>query len=374
MFYQNGIRSLGSIKKEMQNRKKVLFILPCLGAGGAERVMSFVCENLDNKLFDTKLIVLGFQKDNVFNVENVAVTYLNKSRLLVAVPSLFKVIIKEKPSFVVGSIIHVNLMMGVFSIFLRKIKFIGREASVVSKMNEFSTFNSKIKAILIKLFYSRLTFLICQSEDMRKDFISTFDLKSSRLVLIHNPITFIPKEESMYKSNSNSENFNFVTVGRLSEEKGYLRIIKGLSKIQNYSFTYCIIGSGPQEEQIKQLVEEYGLNDKVSFIPFTSNVLGELINKNYFIQGSYVEGFPNALLESCTVGTPVIAFNAPGGTKDIVINGENGFFVENENDFSSLLNNLERLKSIDRNKVKLSVINKFNSEKILSQYEELLNS
>lgn len=374
MFYQNGIRSLGSIKKEMQNRKKVLFILPCLGAGGAERVMSFVCENLDNKLFDTKLIVLGFQKDNVFNVENVAVTYLNKSRLLVAVPSLFKVIIKEKPSFVVGSIIHVNLMMGVFSIFLRKIKFIGREASVVSKMNEFSTFNSKIKAILIKLFYSRLTFLICQSEDMRKDFISTFDLKSSRLVLIHNPITFIPKEESMYKSNSNSENFNFVTVGRLSEEKGYLRIIKGLSKIQNYSFTYCIIGSGPQEEQIKQLVEEYGLNDKVSFIPFTSNVLGELINKNYFIQGSYVEGFPNALLESCTVGTPVIAFNAPGGTKDIVINGENGFLVENENDFSSLLNNLERLKSIDRNKVKLSVINKFNSEKILSQYEELLNS
>lgn len=358
----------------MQNKKKILFILPCLGAGGAERVMSFVCENLDNKLFDTKLIVLGFQKDNVFNVENVAVTYLNRSRLLVAVPSLFKVIIKEKPSFVVGSIIHVNVMMGVFSVFLRKIKFIGREASVVSKMNEFSTFNSKIKAILIKLFYSRLTFLICQSEDMRKDFISTFNLKSSRLVLIHNPITFIPKEESMYKSNCNSENFNFVTVGRLSEEKGYFRIIKGLSKIQNYSFTYCIIGSGPQEEQIKQLVEEYGLNDKVSFIPFTSNVLGELINKNYFIQGSYVEGFPNALLESCTVGTPVIAFNAPGGTKDIVINGENGFLVENENDFSSLLNNLERLKSIDRNKVMLSVINKFNSEKILSQYEELLNS
>ena len=73
------------------------------------------------------------------------------------------------------------------------------------------------------------------------------------------------------------------------------------------------------------------------------------------------------------MGTPVIAFNAPGGTKDIVINGENGFLVENENDFSSLLNNLERLKSIDPNKVKLSVINKFNSEKILSQYEELLN-
>lgn len=358
----------------MQNKKKVLFILPTLGAGGAERVMSFVCKNLNNKLFDSKLIVLGFQKDNVFDVENVSVTYLNKSRLLLAIPVLFKVILREKPSFVLGSIIHVNVMMGFFSIFLRKVKFIGREASVVSKMNEFSTFNSKINTLLIKFFYPRLSFLICQSEDMRKDFISTFNLKSSRLVLIHNPITFASKEEFEHRSDYNSENINFVTVGRLSEEKGYFRIIEGLSKIQNYSFRYCIIGSGPQEEQIKQLVEKYGLNDKVSFIPFISNVLEELINKDYFIQGSYVEGFPNALLESCIVGTPVIAFNAPGGTKDILINNENGFLVENENDFSSLLNNLDKVKSFDRSKVKLSVLNKFNSQKILSQYEELLSN
>ncbi|CAA9203394.1 glycosyltransferase [Flavobacterium collinsii] len=358
----------------MQNKKKVLFVLPTLGAGGAERVMSFVCKNLDNNLFDAKLIVLGFQKDNVFDVENVSVTYLNKSRLLLAIPALFKVIIQEKPSFVIGSIIHVNVMMGFFSVFLRKIKFIGREASVVSKMNEFSTFNSKFKTLLIKVFYPRLTFLVCQSEDMRKDFISTFNLKSSSLVLIHNPITFKLKEELEQRNSYNLDNVNFVTVGRLSGEKGYFRIIEGLSKIQGYSFSYCIIGCGPLEKQIKQLVEKYGLSDKVSFIPFTSNVLGELINKDYFIQGSYVEGFPNALLESCTVGTPVIAFNALGGTKDIVMNGENGFLVENENDFSSLLNNLDRLKSIERSKVKLSVINKFNSEKILSQYEELLNS
>ena len=357
----------------MQSRKKILFVLPSLCAGGAERVMSFVSQQLNTNDFKVKLIVLGFEKDAVYNVDSIEVKYLNKKRLLASVTTLFRLLMKEKPSIVVSSIGHVNIMMGFFSLFFRKIKFIGREASVVSKMNEFSKMNSKFNLTLMKIFYPRLSAIICQSEDMRNDFIHTLQLNPSKLVLIHNPITLIPKEESMYKSNPNSENFNFVTVGSLREVKGYFRIIKGLSKIQNYSFNYCIIGSGPQEEQIKQLVEEYGLNDKVSFIHFTSNILGELINKNYFIQGSYVEGFPNALLESCTVGTPVIAFNAPGGTKDIVINGENGFLVENENDFSSLLNNLERLKSIDPNKVKLSVINKFNSEKILSQYEELLN-
>ena len=56
-----------------------------------------------------------------------------------------------------------------------------------------------------------------------------------------------------------------------------------------------------------------------------------------FLQGSYSEGFPNALLESCSVGVPVIAFNAPGGTKEIIDNGINGYIVENEEDYISKL-------------------------------------
>ena len=47
-------------------------------------------------------------------------------------------------------------------------------------------------------------------------------------------------------------------------------------------------------------------------------IIDYLSDSDFFIQGSYVEGFPNSVLESCSVGTPVIAFNCPGGTKEII--------------------------------------------------------
>lgn len=370
MCYLSGIKNLAFIKKQMESKNKILFVLPTLGAGGAERVMSFVCQQLNPMIYEVKLVVLGFQKDNVFNVDTVEVIYLNKLRLLVAIPSLFKVIFKEKPAMVVSSIVHLNIMMGCFSIFFPKIKFIGREASVVSKMNEFAEFNSKLKIVLMKAFYPRLTAIICQSEDMRKDFVETLKLNPLKLVLIHNPVTFLP---SLTRVKNITDKLNFVTVGRLSEEKGYLRILDGLSKIEEYDFHYTIIGSGVQEKLIREKLENYNLTSRVSFISFTSKVLEEVNKNDYFIQGSYVEGFPNSLLESCIVGTPVIAFNAPGGTRDIVKDSQNGFLVENEFEFLSVLNDIDKLKSINNDEVRLSVIDKFNSEKIINQYEALLN-
>lgn len=354
----------------MHPKKKILFVLPSLGAGGAERVLSFVCQQLDPQVFDVKLILLGFKKEAVYTVDNVPVEYLNKSRLLLGIASLFKAIVKEKPAIVVSSIVHLNLLMGCFSLFLPKIKFIGREASVVSKMNEFSKFNSKLNIFLMKVFYPRLAAIICQSDDMRNDFIQTLKLNPSKLFIIHNPITLLPL---LNKTNNLTDIINFVTVGRLSPEKGYLRIINGLSKIKSYDFHYTIIGTGSDEELIKIALKKNNLDQKVTFIPYTNEVLEEINRNDFFIQGSYVEGFPNALLESCIVGTPVIAFNAPGGTKEIVIDGLNGFLAETETEFVSILTNVEQLKAIKNDAVKQSVITKFKSDKIIKQYVALFD-
>ena len=352
----------------MQYKKKILFVLPSLCAGGAERVISFVAQQLNMGDFDVKLIVLGFKKDVVYNVDFIDVQYLNKDRLLTSVVALFRVILKEKPSIIVSTIGHVNIMMGLFSLMFKRIKFIGREASVVSKMNEFSKANSNIIYRLMKFFYPKLSAIICQSDDMKQDFVISFGLNPEKLFIIHNPIT---NSETIISNYIFKDKVHFITVGRLSEEKGYLRIIEGLSKIKNYDFHYTIIGSGPQEGLIKGKLDKLQLNKKVTFISFTSRVLEEVSKNDYFLQGSFVEGFPNALLESCSVGTPVIAFKAPGGTKDIVINGKNGYLVEDELEFENLLNDISKLRSIDKKEVVNSVINKFKASVILKQYQDL---
>ena len=48
------------------------------------------------------------------------------------------------------------------------------------------------------------------------------------------------------------------------------------------------------------------------------------------IQTSEYEGYPNVLIESIALNTPVIAFDCPGGTKEIIQEGLNGYLVINK--------------------------------------------
>ena len=125
-------------------------------------------------------------------------------------------------------------------------------------------------------------------------------------------------------------------------------------------------------DEIMIAIKKYDLVSKVNYIKYTDKVLKELINNDYFLQGSYVEGFPNTLLESCSVGTPFIAFNAPGGTKEIYQPMVNGYLIENEIEYTNVLRTIIEKPSFDRRKVIKSVVDKFSSEKILLKYETLL--
>ena len=89
----------------------------------------------------------------------------------------------------------------------------------------------------------------------------------------------------------------------------------------------------------------------------------------FFYKDPIIEGFPNTALESCAVGTPVIAFNVPGGTKEIIENNINGILVNSEKAFLDILEKIDALKKIYINKkVQEFTYNKFNKEKILNLY------
>lgn len=352
--------------------KKILFILPSLKAGGAERVVSFLAKNLDLNVFEIKIAVVGFKKDAVYNVDDLEVIFFNQNRMLNGVYALYKLIKNENPDIVFGTIRHVNILLGFYNLIFRNVCFIVREASVMSTMLKFSNAKQQIPNFLLKFLYNHLDAIVCQSNDIKKDLINQLGIKESKLTTINNPITQI--EQLSISKSKFSDLINFITIGRLSEEKGHERILKGLAKVKNYSYSYTIIGSGPLELKIKDLANELGILDKVKFTAHTSKVLDFLSNSDFFIQGSYVEGFPNAVLESCSVGTPVIAFDCPGGTKEIIEDGINGFLAVTEDDFAKTLQNLNEIQMFERAIVQESVLTKFSSQKIIKEYENLFLS
>ena len=353
-------------------KKKIIFVLPSLKAGGAERVISFLAKNLNPNIFEIKIAVIGFKMDSVYILDDLDVIFFNQNRLLNGVYPLYKFMKKQKPDLVFGTIRHVNILLGFYNLIFRNLSFIARESSVMSIRNSISNSKQQIPNFLLKLLYNHLDAIVCQSNDIKNDLIHELGIKESKLITINNPITQI-KQLSISKTEY-PEIIKFITIGRLSEEKGHQRILKGLAKVKNYSYSYTIIGSGPLELKIKDLANELGVLDNIKFIPYTSEVLENLSKSDYFIQGSYVEGFPNAVLESCSVGTPVIAFDCPGGTKEIIENGINGFLAVSEDDFVKTLHNLNETPVFKRVTVQASVLTKFSSQKITKDYENLFLS
>lgn len=353
----------------MADKIKVFFVLPTLFAGGAERVITFVSKNLDKEKFDVTLVVIGFEKDSKYDVTGISVIYLSKPRVLSGVNGLIRLIAKHKPQVVVSSISHLNIMAGLISKLFPKIKFIGRHATITNVAQKYKT--QKKKSIISSLInfdqigIKSLDYIICQSSDMKEDFLKIYDIDENRIKIIHNPVT----EIDVLKSNNKQANDvkKFITVGRMTKVKGQSRLLDVLSRL-TIPFKFTIIGDGRDKEELLKKIEDLQLTDKVNHIEHTDNVFSHLIKHDMFLQGSYAEGFPNALLESCSVGVPVIAFKAPGGTKEIVTNEVNGFLVNDEDEF------LERLKdNREWNPKEISehVNKKFNKGKIIGDYEQL---
>ena len=65
----------------MKNKIKILFITPTLKAGGAEKVLTFLYNNISRKKFIPELIVIGSKKDSHFKINSNNVIYLEKDKL-----------------------------------------------------------------------------------------------------------------------------------------------------------------------------------------------------------------------------------------------------------------------------------------------------
>ena len=351
-----------------KKKVKVYFILPTLFAGGAERIISFVSQQMDKTKFNVTLIIIGYEKDSKYDIQGIPVSYLDKDRVLDSVFSLIKLIRKDKPDIVVSSISHLNIMMGLISVLFPKIKFVARQATINKVVKKFKkTQNKSIFRNVFKIddfAIKRLDKIICQSHDMKTDFLESHNIKESKIKVIQNPITF----SNTLKTKSKPHDFvKLITIGRFSKIKGQLRLLDILEKL-DIPFTYTLIGTGSLEDEIFNKIDAYNLRSKINYIPHTYDVGTYLQDHDYFLQGSYSEGFPNALLESCVVGTPVIAFNVPGGTKEIVEDGVNGYLVNDEAEF---LQRLKNTKTWNPEIVRASVLKKFSKEKIIGQYEQL---
>ncbi|MEH7419167.1 glycosyltransferase, partial [Neobacillus drentensis] len=126
------------------------------------------------------------------------------------------------------------------------------------------------------------------------------------------------------------EAVQFVTVGRLIPIKGYERLISALAtcKKEGYSFNLWMIGDGEIRDQLKSMVQQFNLEQEISFLGQKANPYPYLKAADCLICSSYAEGLSTVVIEAIILGKPVITTNC-SGMKEIFGSLECGYICEN---------------------------------------------
>ncbi|RLA82141.1 MAG: glycosyltransferase [Epsilonproteobacteria bacterium] len=357
----------------MTIRKKIIFILPSMEGGGSERVVSILVKHLSREKFDIILVLLRKKGQYLDDLPNdITIIDLNVNAARFAVFKIINIIRKLNPDIVFSTLGHLNILISILKPFLAtKIKFIARESSIVSLRNN-QKYPTALFDLLYKTFYNNFDWIICQSNYMMNDLHNHYKIKKEKMIVINNPVD-IENINQLSKESDNllfeKEKINLLAVGRLEKVKGYDLLLRTLSEL-NSSYHLTIIGEGSEENILKALARTLNVENQINFLGFQKNPYQYMRQADLCILSSQYEGFPNVVLEANVCGTPVVAFECPGGTAEIIENGINGFLVECEN-IKELRTKIEytSLYKFDKNKI-INMINyKYNVDFIIKKYE-----
>jgi glycosyltransferase involved in cell wall biosynthesis len=351
-----------------QLKKKILFVIPSLNSGGAERVVSTLASNLNKNLFEVYLVTL-VKADVNYELDVPHVYHVQAPRILLAMPKLIQLSKSIKPDLLFTTLTYQNVLIVSLISFFKNIKIVCRESTILSINNARLRF-AFLFNFFIKKTYNRFACIVCQSKDMYQDLIKNYLISEKKIKIINNPID-LHLNPFLRSGNRNSTPI-FITVAMLRSEKGVSRILEILSKI-NFDFEYWIVGEGTEREQIITFIDSCpSLQQKVKLLGYQKNVPQLLAQADLFLQGSFFEGFPNALLEAGAQGLPAIAFDCPGGTKEIIKNGVNGFLVEDDNMFLEKIHEAVNM-NWNTKEIRSVVETQFGLPIIIGQYEKILS-
>jgi len=349
---------------------KLLIITPTLECGGSEKFVSLVCEHINTNIFSVCLVVVN-NANPFYKIKNPAIEIidLKKSRVLFSLYAIKKAVNAFDPDIIFSTANHLNLYLAIFkNQFDRKIKFVAREASIVSINSK----QAKIPVLynqLIKKYYRRFDMIICQSAYMQQDLAKNYRTPADKTMVIHNATVEVSNTPVQPNEQNSERIYKFITVARLSDEKGIERLIHAVGLL-SIPFTYYIIGEGSKRTDLQKLIEELQLSDKIFLagqkdIPFSG-----MEDADLFLMGSYYEGFPNVLLEAGAHGLPVVAFNVPGGIAEIITDNENGLLVE-DNDVIAFGTTINKAlaTNFDRNKIIETTKNRFSINNMIAAIE-----
>lgn len=374
----------------MKGMKKVVFFIESFSGGGAERVLYTILRYIKQKKFDITILVVndtGVQKEafhslgyEIKNVLGNKISLLNKIKYKliynilpakVALKWLTKDIDADTyVAFVEGycTKIFSNIPAG-----KRKLAWVHIDLESFPWTIEKGIFHNRSEEVAA---YSKFDNVICVSEEVASVMRNNFEVPEA--MTVYNPIdeTRIAELSKMQTETHIDETyFNIISVGRLTRQKGYDRLIGLMPSIIRRApkVRLFIVGEGEERTTLEVQINSLGLQHHVVLTGFLQNPYSLMSKMDLFVCSSIAEGFSLVIAEAMTVGLPIVSMKCAGPC-ELLDFGKYGILCDSYDDLAEIIVDLycnkQKLSDL-RTKAKAKA-SFFNTDVIVRQIENML--
>ena len=354
---------------------RILFFIPFMNGGGAERVIMTLLTHLDRDRYEPILVMMKKEGRYLSMIPtDIEVVDLKASQARFAVIKIIKVIREKKPDIVFSTLAYLNLIVAIIRpFFSSEMTFIARESNTVSVRNKREKY-PRLFDWLYKKVYKNFDIIVTQARYMRDDLVDNYGIDSEKMVIIYNPVdtTYIAKKSQEDSEVKLPAKYNLLAVGKLGYQKGYDILFPIMTRLDD-SYHLTILGEGRDKEKLEAQIKDLGLTSRVTMAGFSDNPFAYMNKVDLLVLSSRYEGLANVVLEANSCGTATVAFSAPGGVSEIVEDGKNGFLVApfDEEAFAETIMKARRY-DFDTEAIMIATKENYAIEKIIKQYDAIL--
>tara|TARA_B100000787_G_scaffold168410_1_gene157112 strand:- start:3841 stop:4980 length:1140 start_codon:yes stop_codon:yes gene_type:complete len=319
-------------------------------------------EQIPEKTKDIKIIKL-YKKSIINNLPKGGFVRSRFTQLFIFFFSFFKLLRllkKDKPDYLIAHLI-VSLPLIVVAFMQSKTKLVIR-ISGLPKLNLF-------RKIYWKFFGKNVYKVTCPTVATleKLKLLNIFD--QEKLQLLYDPVispkTILYRKNEPIESKYNNKKI-IIAIGRLTKQKNFSLLLHSFAsiKIRHPDYHLLILGSGEEENKLRQIIRNREVSNSVDLIGFKENPYKYLDKAECFILSSLWEDPGFVLLEAAYLNIPIIASNCPNGPAEILQNGLGGFLFENNNE-NELVEAFERYYESSETDLK---IKKIKTKKYLKRF------
>lgn len=325
--------------------KKLLVIAKSLGGGGSEVALVEFLNHLDESKYDVTLLLLDKDTEYKYRLKKkLKIKYIEfDNKIYHSLASMYtlpgKIIKKLKLNkyFLIYNLLAKHSKTQDLSHYDIAIDFYGYGAfttaflalNVNADKKAFWLHDEQMPWITnVERYFNDYDKIFGVSKAIKNTFDSMYPKYKKKSSVFYNVInleSILKKSTEFYPKELKKSVFNIVTVGRLTEQKGYDISIKAAKRLRDEKvhFKWFAIGNGKDRRKLEKLIRKFNLSDRFILLGRRNNPYPYIKECDLFVLPSRHEGYSVALVEARALGKCIVTSNFPANMEQIK-DGKNG--------------------------------------------------